>query len=104
MKGVQVRCFEGEKRCALQLRCGPALLSTSGLKQVKSTQKPSHTRCAAFWYSQDTTYNGQEGQQRILGRRHGVVRVRMIGPAGHQHPLGLVLVVHLLERHGCGLN
>lgn len=23
----------------------------------------------------------------------------MIGPAGHQHPLGLIFVVHLLERH-----
>ena len=100
--------FRGEKRGALQLPIGMMWARIAfdlwGLKQVKSTQNPSYTRCAAFWYSQDTTYNGQEGQQRILGRRHGVVRVRMIGPAGHQHPLGLVFVVHLLERHGCGLK
>jgi hypothetical protein len=46
------------------------------------------------------TYNGQERQKGILGRRHGVVRVRVVGLAGQQRPLGLVVVVHLLERHG----
>ena len=105
MKGVQLDVSGVRRGVCHNYDVGPHCFRLGwGLKQVKSTQNPSHTRCAAFWYSQDTTYNGQEGQQRILGRRHGVVRVRMIGPAGHQHPLGLVFVVHLLERHGCGLK
>ena len=49
---------------------------------------------------ENNTYNGQECQQGVLGRRHGIIRVGMIAPAGQQDPLGLVLVVHLLERHG----
>ena len=48
---------------------------------------------------ENNTYNGQERQQGVLGRRHGIVRVGMIAPAGQQDPLGLVIVVHLLERH-----
>ena len=101
--------FRGEKRGALQLPIGMMwariAFDSAGGSSKSSPHKTRHTQDVPhFGTPRIKTYNGQEAQQRILSRRHGIVRVRMIGPAGYQHPLGLVFVVHLLERHGCVLN
>ena len=74
-------------------RLGCALMHPSHkMRRIHCTQP---TRCVG-----NNTYNGQERQQGVLGRRYGIVRVGVVGFARQQDPPGLVLVVHLLERHG----
>ena len=54
------------------------------MRRIHCTQP---TRCVG-----NNTYNGQERQQGVLGRRYGIVRVGVVGFARQQDPPGLVLV------------